>query len=914
AFPALSSQDINLVTNRPTMQTNQPSGRIVFRLATDTNLQIGLSGLEIAPAAKSAAQGASSQLRLQDLVAQTAGSGQITARVPSAVRDRRKYDSLARYGQFETNRTDRNALAKIAANLLADPAIDMVWLEPVAIPAVLDFGQPTPKMALAPTDTASGSFEGQQGYLGDAPTGIGALSMRAQAGALGAGVNVIDVEGGWLWSHEDFPTPLVEIGTQIPTLSWRNHGTAVLGVIRGQDNGIGVTGIAPACEIGSSSIGDQSTAEAILSASTFLSPGDVIVIELHAPGPEATDIGQQGFVPMEFWQDNFDAIQAVTRQGIMVLEAAGNGEVDLDAAIYAGMFDPALRHSGAIMIGATNGSALDPAWFTNHGLRVDLNGWGFNVTTMAYGDLQGDPTFPEEQWYTTQFNGTSSATPVVTGAVVSLTGMVRARHGFSLDAQLARDILLATGTPANGPEMIGSRPDLVAAYALADTSIGEVTGVVTDLNTGLPIEGVLVQVSGGGSSALTAADGSWRIPLMVGPVSFEFSDFLYQDGNANTAVTLSTSTVLNIALDPWPLVAIKGVVYGNGAALPFAHIEPLLLPIAADIGLADGSFSLEDIPVGNDEQILVDGVPGFGARFMDVTTMGATGDVFIYPVLNPIDEDFSLSDGGFVSSQGLWTHGAPVVSGNPGSVAGSFTGANCWGIGMDGFGYADDVADTLTSSVYDLSAVTGPYFMSFHYFSDTEGSFDGANVQVSVGGGPFNVLAPIENYPDQSLGGLVQEPGWSGPSNRWTGTVFDVSAMTGGDFQIRFHFGSDAGVTAPGFFIDGITFGAPIVPSAVDDLVPSPVTAQLAAWPNPFNPMVNISFELPQAGQLEVAIFDVRGHRVKQLHKAAVTNTRGILQWSGENESGRQVASGVYLVRLLGPQGQSASQRVVLTK
>ncbi|MFT7699805.1 MAG: hypothetical protein ACI8S7_001635, partial [Candidatus Krumholzibacteriia bacterium] len=42
AFPALSSQDINLVTNRPTMQTNQPSGRIVFRLATDTNLQIGL--------------------------------------------------------------------------------------------------------------------------------------------------------------------------------------------------------------------------------------------------------------------------------------------------------------------------------------------------------------------------------------------------------------------------------------------------------------------------------------------------------------------------------------------------------------------------------------------------------------------------------------------------------------------------------------------------------------------------------------------------------------------------------------------------------------------------------------------------------------------------------------------------------
>ncbi len=79
-------------------------------------------------------------------------------------------------------------------------------------------------------------------------------------------------------------------------------------------------------------------------------------------------------MPMEFWQDNFDAIAAVTRQGIMVLEAAGNGQVDLDAPIYQGLFDPAVRHSGAIMIGATDGVTLNPAWFTNNGQRVDLNG------------------------------------------------------------------------------------------------------------------------------------------------------------------------------------------------------------------------------------------------------------------------------------------------------------------------------------------------------------------------------------------------------------------------------------------------------------------------------------------------------------------------------------------------------------
>ena len=61
-----------------------------------------------------------------------------------------------------------------------------------------------------------------------------------------------------------------------------------------------------------------------------------------------TGVGQEGCVPMEFWQDNFDAIQYVTRQGIMVLEAAGNGQVDLDAAVDGGLLDPGLRRKPAV--------------------------------------------------------------------------------------------------------------------------------------------------------------------------------------------------------------------------------------------------------------------------------------------------------------------------------------------------------------------------------------------------------------------------------------------------------------------------------------------------------------------------------------------------------------------------------------
>ncbi len=908
------ANDLGAITGKPQWQTPVPNGRIVIQLAPDAGLRLAPSGLQVAPDANSEAKATVAARRLTDMVSKMGPDARIVPRMPSVIgkAEAAFYAPLALYGHFESGHKDPAVLAKLVSRLQNDPAVNLAWADPVAIPAVLDF-DPGAKNGggdfSVQADSASASFEHLQGYLGDAPDGIGALSMRAQAGALGQGVTVIDVEGGWLWSHEDLPAPVAQIGDMINSLSWRNHGTAVVGVIRGHDNGLGVTGIVPQCEVGHSSIGSQATSEAIMAASLLLSPGDVIVIELHAAGPEATGSGQEGYVPMEFWQDNFDAIAAVTRQGIMVLEAAGNGQVDLDAPIYQGLFDPALRHSGAIMIGATNGSSLDPAWFSNNGQRVDLNGWGYDVATLAYGDLQGDPLFPEEQWYTASFSGTSSATPVVTGAVVALTGMVRQQHGFDLDARLARDLLRLTGTPANGPQLIGSRPNLVAAYNLAETGIGEISGVVTDQTTGLPIEQVVVSVSGGGSSTLTLADGSWRLPLMVGPVELVFNQFGYEENSTTSTITSGGSSFADMILVPMARYDISGIVYGAGQPLTGALVEPLDQPIAATTSLGDGSFTLPQVPAELEERLLIYGVPGFGARVVGVTTIGATADVMVSPALSPSGENFGSGDGGFVASQGHWTHGAP-----PASTPGAFADAMCWGIGLDGLGYADDQADTLTSPLYDLSGVpAGPQFLSFHYFADTEANFDGVNLEVSTGG-PFTLLSPVEGYSDLFLGGLNQQAGWSGSTNQWRGTVFDISALTGDSFQFRLNFGSDSGVTAPGFFIDGITFGQGLISTPVPETVPTAAAASLNAWPNPFNPQVNIAYTLSRSGSLEVSVFDVSGRRVRHLFNAPVEETQGTLQWNGQDDKGRSVGSGVYLIRLKGADADHAVQRVVLTK
>ena len=308
------------------------------------------------------------------------------------------------------------------------------------------------------------SFESYQGYLGSAPYGIDAPAAWAR-GVRGAGVWFADIEGGWNAKHEDLPGDRIRHAGGIPIDDphWRAHGTAVLGEVVGADNGRGVVGIAPDVErIFTSSIGGTSVADAIDTAAEPLRAGDVLLIELQGAGPRGR------WLPEEFWDDNFDAIRAATRRGIVVIEAAGNGAENLDHRAYGGRLSRSGRDSGAIMVGAgaparagfVDRTRLD---FSNYGSRVDVQGWGRKVATLDYGDLQRCAT--DDRHYTGEFSGTSSASPIVAGAAVLLESYART-HGRTLSPEEVRDTLRRTGTPQPGDaarESIGPRPDLARA-------------------------------------------------------------------------------------------------------------------------------------------------------------------------------------------------------------------------------------------------------------------------------------------------------------------------------------------------------------------------------------------------------------------------------------------------------------------
>jgi hypothetical protein len=186
------------------------------------------------------------------------------------------------------------------------------------------------------------------------------------------------------------------------------------------------------------------------------------------------------FGPVEYDDDVFNAIQIAVANGFVVVEAAGNGGVNLDQAACGSKFDRNVRDSGAIIVGAggTPGSNdRERLGFSSYGSRVDLQGWGQNVVTTGYGDLYTNPDDPNNPnfWYTSTFNGTSSASPIVAGAAANLQGISLERFGTFLPSSEIRQLLVETGSPQQGDtsENIGTRPDLRAAITAIKDGVVE---------------------------------------------------------------------------------------------------------------------------------------------------------------------------------------------------------------------------------------------------------------------------------------------------------------------------------------------------------------------------------------------------------------------------------------------------------
>lgn len=83
--------------------------------------------------------------------------------------------------------------------------------------------------------------------------------------------------------------------------------------------------------------------------------------------------------------------------------------------------------------------------------------------------------------------------------------------------------------------------------------------------------------------------------------------------------------------------------------------------------------------------------------------------------------------------------------------------------------------------------------------------------------------------------------------------------------------------------------------------------------PNPFNPRTEIRFALPRAGQARLVVYDAAGRRVATLLDGPALAGERRIEWSGRDDAGRPVASGIYFYQLEA-DGVSLSRRMALLK
>jgi PKD repeat protein len=84
---------------------------------------------------------------------------------------------------------------------------------------------------------------------------------------------------------------------------------------------------------------------------------------------------------------------------------------------------------------------------------------------------------------------------------------------------------------------------------------------------------------------------------------------------------------------------------------------------------------------------------------------------------------------------------------------------------------------------------------------------------------------------------------------------------------------------------------------SADKIMPEDFTLS-QNYPNPFNLSTNLSFYLPVESEVEFSIYNLLGEKVKTLVKGVLEAGSHTVTWNGTNESGAEVASGVYFYRL----------------
>ncbi len=112
-----------------------------------------------------------------------------------------------------------------------------------------------------------------------------------------------------------------------------------------------------------------------------------------------------------------------------------------------------------------------------------------------------------------------------------------------------------------------------------------------------------------------------------------------------------------------------------------------------------------------------------------------------------------------------------------------------------------------------------------------------------------------------------------------------------------------------------IEFWAPTVTDAEDE-VHEILPAHFALeqnYPNPFNPETRIAFNIPKPCRVEIVVLNALGQRVTTLMDQDCLAGTHVIDWHGTDDSGSDVASGIYFYRMR-TDGSTQTRKMVLLR
>lgn len=640
---------------------------------------------------------------------------------------------------------------------------------------------------------------------------------------------------------------------------------------------------------------------------------------------------EEGAVPCDpTWWEAIDNCEAA---GVVVTWSAGNSGPGPGSMIVPA--DRASAPTRNFSIGAVN--ATDAAWpyrvagFSSRGPSMCTPDGAMAVKpevvapgVSVYSSVPGGG-YAQRGW-----SGTSMAGPHCAGVVA----LIRCANP-DLDPDAVKRILMET---ARHPDVPGVEDnsygwgfiDAYAAVSWAMTGFGGIEGTVWNGSVeGRAVSGAEVRVLESSAVFYGRTDGGFRGTVPAVPIHVAASASGFEPETLAVGVEVHQTSHLEFhlrdneapllephdpgigtvdTLGPYP-IAVRAADPSGVAGLTLHHrkgTEPWQRRNM--IGLPDGRWQAEIPGASPDTRIEYACVATDRAGFASGWPLGAPDSFNVFLVRREIygtsfetvpepgwqagADDDDATAGGWVQADPVGTFEEevgrtiqPEDDHTPGAGTSCFVTGNGVPGGLPGGADVDGGCTTLRSAVIDLSGEEEAFVSYARWFNMGGASADDTLlVDVSADGGSSWVA--LERV-------SARDTFWHVVDIRLNDFV-DLTSRV----QLRFtacdRFAG--GVTEAA--IDDVSIMAFTPRTAVPGDTVATTTMLRAPAPNPVRGAMTIRFQLHAAAPVDLAVFDVRGRRVRVITEADYAPGPHDLPWDGRDERGHQAASGLYYLRL----------------